>query len=226
MPNRRFWQSGLFSPQRERSVRGKIPRGWVPLWALLALVNCTSPVPVARTEPESEIVIPAAPRISLKPHHFSMREGMRQSFDQADEIVIGVYTGTYTDGPEGRAYYFDQFRIFNQATWTWGPEMSALLPVFFRDVKPELITAQEFKSLSPLDKTGICWDDYEGPRVVFLVEGVPTLLFLEQIFIEVENASRRILIDTYPVTKECRAKDIFDLMLRERAGAYERFGSL
>ncbi|MDH4272334.1 MAG: hypothetical protein OEW18_10235, partial [Candidatus Aminicenantes bacterium] len=60
--------------------------------------------------------------------------------------------------------------------------------------------------------------DYEGPRVVFLVEGIPTLVFLKQTFDEAEKASRRILVDTYPETKECRAKDIFDLMLRKRAG--------
>lgn len=146
-----------------------------------------------------------------------MRDGMRRSFAQADEVVIGIYTGTYTDSPEGRAYYFDQFRFFDKDTWTWGPEMSALLPVLFQDVKPELISAQEFEALSPLDKTGICWDDYEGPRVIFLVEGVPTLLFLKQVFVEIDNTTRRILVDTYPVTKECRAKDIFSLMLRDLA---------
>jgi hypothetical protein len=218
MLDRRPRPSGLFSPQRERSVRREILRGWVPLWTLLALASCAPRVPKVRIEPESEIAVPAAPKISLKSYHRSMREGMRRSFDQADEIIIGIYTGTYGDGPEGRVYYFDQFRVFSKGTWTWGREMSALLPVFFQDVKPEIITAQEFKSLSALDRTGICWDDYEGPRVVFLVEGNPTLAFLKQTFDETENASRRILIDTYPVTKECRAKDIFDLMLRERAG--------
>lgn len=147
-----------------------------------------------------------------------MREGMQRSFDRADEIIIGVYTGTYSDDQESRAYYFDQYRIFNKSTWTWGPKMSALLPVLFGEVKPELISGPEFESLSPLDKTGICWDDYEGPRVVFLVEGIPALLFLRQSYDEAANTSRRVLIDTYPVTKECRAKDVFNLMLRERAG--------
>jgi hypothetical protein len=147
-----------------------------------------------------------------------MRDGMRQSFDRADEIIIGFYTGTYTDGQEGHAYYFDQYRIFNKDTWAWGPEMSALLPVLFQHVKPEIISAPEFKTLSALDKIGICWDDYEGPRIIFLVEGIPTLLFLRHSFDENANTSRRILIDTYPVTRECRSKDVFDLMLRERAG--------
>jgi hypothetical protein len=218
MPYRRLRQSGLFSPLRERPVRREILRVWAFLGVVLALASCASRVPEVRTGAGPEIVIPATPKISLKSHHRSMREGMEQSFDKADEIIIGIYTGSYTDGPEGRAYYFDQFRIFNKSTWTWGAEMNALLPVLFRDVKPEIITAQEFKSLSALDKKGICWDDYEGPRVVFLVEGIPTLVFLKQTFDEAENASRRTLVDTYPVTKECRAKDIFDLMLRKRAG--------
>jgi hypothetical protein len=216
-PRRCPEKAGLF-PRLTKSVQRDIFLGGLFAWAVFSGTGCASRVPEVRTESESKIVIPPAPRISLKAHHLSMREGMRQSFAQADEIVMGVYTGTYADGPEGRAYYFDQFRFFDKDTWTWGPEMSALLPVLFQDVNPELITAQEFKSLSPLDKTGICWDDYEGPRVAFLVDGIPTLLFLKQIFVEADNASQRILIDTYPVTRECRAKDVFDLMLRERAG--------
>jgi hypothetical protein len=188
------------------------------VWAALALTHCATRPPEVQPEPESKIVVPAAPRMALKPYHRSMRDGMRQSFDRADEIIIGVYTGTHTDGQEGRAFYFDQYRIFNKDTWIWGSEMSALLPVLFQEVKPEIISSPEFKSLSALDKTGICWDDFEGPRVVFLVEGFPTLLFLRQSFDERTSTSRRFLIDTYPLTKECRAKDIFDLMLRERAG--------
>jgi len=226
MSNRQRPQGGVLFPPLTQSVRRAALFGWVLAWAVLIGVSCSSRVPAVRTEPERKIVVPSAPKISLKPHHRSMLDGMRQSFDKADEIIIGIYTGSYTDGPEGRGYYFDQFRTFNKDTWTWGPEMNALLPILFQDVKPEIISNREFKSLSNLDKTGICWDDYEGPRVVFLVEDIPTLVFLKQLFDEVENASRRILVDTYPVTKECRAKDIFDLMLRERAGAFERFGSL
>lgn len=218
MRSRQRPQKGLFFPPRAESIRKAALFGWALAWAALIGVSCTSRVSEVRVEPENEIVVPAAPRISLKPYHRSMLDGMQQSFDKADELIIGIYAGSYTDGPEGRAYYFDQFRIFNKDTWTWGPEMNALLPILFQDIKPEIISNREFKSLSDLDKTGICWDDYEGPRVVFLVEGIPTLVFLKQIFDEVENASRRILIDTYPLTKECRAKDVFDLMLRDRAG--------
>lgn len=187
-------------------------------YAALALFNCASHPPEVRVEPESKIVVPPALRISLKPYHRSMRDEMQKSFDRANEVIIGIYTGSYADGPRGRSFYFDQFKVFRRETWTWGPEMNVLLPILFQDVKPEIITGQEFKSLSDLDKTGICWDEYEGPRVIYLVEGIPTLVFLKQIFDEAENTSRRFLIDTYPVTKECRAKDVFDLMLRERAG--------
>lgn len=87
-------------------------------WAVLTLGNCASRPPEVRAEPESEILIPPAPKISIKPYHRSMRDEMEKSFEKADEILIGVYTGTFTDGPPSRAYYFDQFRIFNKDRWT------------------------------------------------------------------------------------------------------------
>jgi hypothetical protein len=187
----------------------------------LALVGCASRAPEVKPAPEPKpaVVVPPAPRISLKPYHRSMLGEMGKSFDKAEEILSGVYTGTYTDGPKGRAQYFDQVRTFNKETWTWGPEMNVLLPILFVDVQPEIITSREFKTLSALDKTGICWDDYEGPRRLYLVEGIPTLLFLRVILDESTVSSRRLLIDTYPITKDCRANDVFDLMLRERAAS-------
>lgn len=208
----------LFLLRETLSVRGSAPLALALCFLASIGPACSSSPPEVRTGPGSEIIVPAAPRISLKPYHRSMRDRMRQSFDRADEIVIGVYTGTYTDGPGGRAYYFDQFRVFNKDTWAWGSVMSALLPVLFGTVQPEIITAEEFKTLSDLDRTGICWDDYEGPRVPFLVEGIQNFLFLQQTFDAADIISRRVLIDTYPVTKECRAKDVFDLVLRERTG--------
>jgi len=191
--------------------------GGALLWAGFILTGCASRPPEVKAEPESKIVVPPAPRIALQPYHRSMKDEMSRSFEKADEIMIGTCTGTYAEGPSGRAYYFDPYRVFDKASWTWGPEMSALLPVLFGEVKPEVIGGREFKSLSGLDRTGICWDDYEGPRVAFLVEGLPHLLFLRQVFNEADNTSRRILIDAYPMSKECRPKDIFDLMLIERA---------
>jgi len=189
----------------------------VLVWAVLVLPSCTSHPPEVRTEPETRILVPPAPKISLKPYHRSMVDEMQRSFEKADEVVIGVYTGTFGDGPPSRAYYFDQFRVFNKEAWTWSSETNVLLPVLFQDAKPEIIANSELKSLSDLDKRGICWDDYEGPRVIYLIEGIPNLLFLRQVLDEVDNNSHRILIDAYPLTKECRAKDVFDLMLRERA---------
>jgi hypothetical protein len=187
-------------------------------WAALTLANCASRPPEVKPEPESKVTVPAAPKISLRPYHRSMGDEMMKSFEKANEIVVGVYTGTYGDGRQGRAYYFDQCRVFQKDTWTWSPEMSALLPVLFQEVKPEIISSPELKSLSDLDRTGICWDDYEGPRVVYLVEGIPNLIFLRQFLDESDATSHRILIDCYPLTKECRARDVFDLMLSSYFG--------
>jgi hypothetical protein len=197
-------------------VRAGLPVGLL-LASVLALVGCASRPPEVKPEPKPAVVVPPAPRISLKPYHRSMLSEMQKSFDKADEILIGVYTGTYADGPKGRSQYFDQVRTFDKETWTWGQEMNVLLPILFADVRPEIITSREFKTLSALDKTGICWDDYEGPRRLYLVEGMPTLLFLKLVFDESAASSRRILVDTYPITKDCRAGDVFDSMLRERA---------
>jgi len=147
-----------------------------------------------------------------------MREGMRKSFETADEIYLGVYTGITQDEAGGRLHYFDRLRSFDKTTWTWGPEMEALLGVLFENLKPVIIPGKEFKTLTAVDRLGICWDDYAGPRVVFLVEGVPTLLFLRHIIDEAGGTSRRILLDTYPETRDCRARDVFDLMLRDLAG--------
>ena len=195
--------------------RAGLPAGLL-IASILALVECASRPPEVKTEPEVKIAVPPAPRISLKPYHRSMKDGMAGSFEKADEILIGVYTGTYADGPSGRAPYFGRGRMFDKGTGAGGPEMDALWPILFVDVRPEIITGREFKTLSALDRTGICWDDYEGPRSLYLVEGIPTLVFLTLVLDEPAASARRILIDTYPITKDCRANDIFDLMLRER----------
>ncbi len=186
------------------------------LWILIG-VSCTSRPPVVEIETGSTVRVPPEPDITLKPQHRSMREEMGKAFDRADEIIIGYSTGIPADQPGDPAYYFERFRTFDKNMWTWGPETDALFPVVFKDVRPEIITGREFKNLTALDRIWICWDDYEGPRIVYLVEGVPTLLFLRQVLDDVNNTSERILIDTYPVTADCRAKDVFDLMIRDRA---------
>jgi hypothetical protein len=189
-------------------------------FALLFGINCATAPPAASPETESggSIIVPKKPRIVLKREHRSMREEMKKSFALADEIIIGIYTGIPAKGPEGKSFYFDRFRTFDKTTWEWGTETDALLPVLFEALQPEIITHREFKELSDLDKIGICWDDFEGPRIVYLVEGVPTLVFMKHIVDETDNTSQRILIDTYPETRNCRAKDVFDLMLRDQAG--------
>jgi hypothetical protein len=186
--------------------------------AAISATDCASRPSATPGEAEPAVRIPAEPRISLKPVHRSMREGMRISYEAADEILIGVYTGITQDGPQGRVHYFDRFRSFDKTTWTWGPETDALLAVLFEGLVPEILSEREFKALSALDRLGICWDDFEGPRVVYLAEGVPTLVFLKHIIDAAGGTSRRILLDTYPETRDCRAKDVFHLMLRDIAG--------
>jgi hypothetical protein len=62
---------------------------------------------------------------------------------------------------------------------------------------------------------GICWDYLNQIRFVYLVEGEPNLVFLKRILDETNSSSYRILIDTYPVTKDCSAKEVFDLMVMD-----------
>jgi hypothetical protein len=80
--------------------------------------------------------------------------------------------------------------------------------------KPEIIGEREFKRLIALDKVGICWDNYEGNRSVYLVEGQKNLVFLEVGLDDVNSESYRKFIDAYPATRECRAVDVFNLTIR------------
>jgi hypothetical protein len=84
------------------------------------------------------------------------------------------------------------------------------------ELKPEIIRRNEFKTLIDLDKTGICWDFYQGIRNVYLVEGKKNLIFLEVGFDKTSSHFYRNLLDSYPVTEECRAKYIFNLMLQDK----------
>ena len=103
------------------------------------------------------------------------------------------------------------FRIFAKRDL----EIFLNLLVRQNEIKPEIIRRKEFKRLVDLDKTGISWDYYEGSRSVFLVEGKMNLIFLEVGFDETSSTSYRRLIDAYPVTDECRARDVFDLMIQD-----------
>jgi len=194
-----------------------IALGCVVGLATLLSMNCAS-TSYVRTEPEADIKteIHAEPKIMMKPYHRSMSEEMKISFERADEIIIGVYTGAHMDKQNGETFYFDNFMRFNKKTLRWGPVENTLLPVLSFEFKPKIITREEFKYLSELDKVGICWDYLEKKRYVYLVEGKHSLVFIEQIVDEENNSSYRNLLDTYPVTKDCNAKVVFDLMVRDR----------
>jgi len=190
--------------------------------AVFLNINCASTAevksePEPSDEPESIEAasnIEPAP-IAMKPYHRAMGEEMRRSFRRADEIIMAFYTGNWMDKPEGKTYYFDKFFKFNQETYTWGPVTNVLLPVIFRELKPQIIYQHEFKSLSKNDRIGICWDSYDETRFVYLIEGEYSILFLNQELDEKTYTNHRILIDIYPVTKYCNAKTVFDLMVRQ-----------
>ncbi len=195
--------------------------------AVFLNTNCasTSAVksePEASDEPvigEAASYIEPAP-VAMKPYHRAMGEEMRRSFRRADEIIMAFYTGTRMDKPEGKTYYFDKFFKFNQETYTWGPVTNILLPVIFRELKPQIIYQHDFKSLSKNDRIGICWDSYDETRFVYLIEGEYSILFLDQELDEKTYINHRILIDIYPVTKYCNTKTVFDLMIRQATTSF------
>jgi hypothetical protein len=187
-------------------------RNYVCLAALVALsmTGCTL---APRVQPEPVEAPP--PGFVMKSFHRSMKEEMRRSYNRANEIVIGVFTGIHEDKKNGIIYYFDDFSVFDKETLSWGPTQNVVMQVQQNKFKPEIIRRNEFKRLVDLDKTGICWDYYEGSRSVFLVEGKMNLIFLEMGFDKASSTSYRHLLDAYPVTDECRARDVFDLMIQE-----------
>lgn len=188
------------------------------LAALIAvLMTGCAPSPKVQPEPEPEPVeIPPLPSgFVMKSFHISMKEEMRKSYDRANEIVIGIFTSTHKDKKGNLIYYFSDFSIFDKVTLSWGSPQNVIMQVGQNELKPEIIWRNEFKKLIDLDKTGICWDFYEGSRSIFLVEGKMNLIFLEMGFDEATDTSYRHLLDVYPVTEECRAKDVFNLMIKD-----------
>lgn len=190
-------------------------RNHVCLAALVAL-SMTGCALGPKVQPEAEPmeVTPTPPGFVMKSFHQSMKEEMRRSYDRANEIVIAVFTGTHKDKKNGTIYYFSDFIMFDKETLSWGPTQNVVMQVQQDKFKPEIIRRNEFKRLIDLDKTGICWDYYEGSRSVFLVEGKMNLIFLEMGFDEANSTPYRHLLDAYPVTDECRARDVFDLMIQ------------
>lgn len=189
--------------------------GGVIIFVSIILMNCTS-VPEMQPESTPKIEPPPPPaKFVMKSYHYEMKAEMQKSYTQADEIIIGAHTGSQKDKQYGLSYYFEDFISFDKTTLAWGPVMNALLQVLPYELKPEVITQSEFKHLVELDKTGICWDVYDQTRHVFLVEGEKMLIFVELKYDESNNRSYRNLIDAYPVTQDCNAEIVFDMMVRE-----------
>jgi len=179
------------------------------------LAGCAA-APKVRPEPEVRPTPPPPPpKFDIKDFQRQMGAEMRKSYAKADEILLGTYTGGHMDELYGLTYYFDDFISFDKATLAWGPPMQVIVQVLPHELKPELISRQEYKSLSELDKVGICWDDYKQERYYYLIEGEKMLIFLQQGFDEANTRSYRNLIDTYPATKDCNSKAVFDLMVQD-----------
>ena len=180
---------------------------------ILFLAGCTT-APEVVPEPEPKIEPSEPAPFTMKPFQLEMTAEMRQSYDQADEIIIGVYAGSHEDESLGLVHYIEDFKSFDKTKREWGEVMKVIVQLQAENPKPEIIKRKEFPRLSDLDKFGICWDSYEGVRYVYLVEGQKMLIFLQTGFDEMRNISYRNLIDVYPDTPICRAKDVFDAMVR------------
>jgi hypothetical protein len=183
-------------------------------FAVAVLASCVA-APDVRPEPEGESAAPAPEPFPMKPFHKEMMEEMRQSYERADEILFGIYAGSHEDERLGRIHYFDNYSTFDKSALSWGPVMKVIVQVQAQEINPEIIEREEFLHLSDLDRVGICWDLYERIRYVYLVEGEKMLIFLQTGFDEVNTRSYRNLIDAYPSTQICLAKDVFDLMIRD-----------
>lgn len=188
---------------------------------LLTLGACgKAPEPVAEPAAGPAPAPPAAPaKFAVQPFHRSMIEGMKASYARADEILVGLVEGVVRDKKVGQVCYVSDFRRFDKAALAWQPHQSSVMQVSTDKLRPEIIRLGEFGRLINLDKTGICWDLYEGVRNIYLVEGQENLLFLEHIYDESGERLTRSLIDVYPSTRECRAVDVFVLMVRDLASA-------
>jgi hypothetical protein len=196
------------------NVVSKKIRNYVCLAAIVAL-SLTGCAPGLKVQPEPVGDTAPSPGFVMKSYHQSMKKEMRRSYDRANEIVIGIFTGIQKGKKNGIIYYFSDFSIFDKETLSWGSPQRVVMQIQQDEFKPEIIGRNEFKRLVDLDKTGICWDYYEGSRSVFLVEGKMNLIFLGMGFDENNSTSYRNLIDAYPVTDECRARDVFDLMIQD-----------
>ncbi len=187
-------------------------------YIILAAALVTSCARAPKVEPEPAKAEPAPPPVPrgfvLKPFQRSMGQEMHKSYYNADEIIIGVFMGIHDDEELGPIYYFSDFSRFDKDTLSWSPVQKVIMKVQPGKLTPQIIQQDEFNYLLDLDKVGICWDYYQETRYVYLVEGKKNLIFLDFQFDELNQESLRNLIDAYPVTKECRAKDVFNLTVR------------
>jgi hypothetical protein len=187
----------------------------VLILVVLYLGHCAAG-PEVQPEPEIKPTPPpVSPEFTLKKHHRAMRSEMRRSYHEADEIIVGIHTGSHEDETDGLTYYFDEFITFDKTALSWGPVMQVIMEVLPGRMKPEIITGRQFERLSDLDRVGICWDSYDQTRYVYLVEGQKMLVFLKLSFDESTMRSSRTLIDAYPVTEKCNGKTVFDSMVHD-----------
>lgn len=190
---------------------------WILILIATLVTSCArGPRVQPQPKPEKKPTLPPTPSgFVMKPFQQAMSQQMRKSYQLADEIIVGVFSGKSHSQKDGLIYYFNNFSRFNKEALSWEPLQNVILQVRTNKIKPEIIGHKEFKRLIYLDKIGICWDSYHGERSIYLVEGKENLIFLKFGFDETSSQSYWNLLDAYPVTKECRAKDVFDLMIRD-----------
>ena len=75
------------------------------------------PVP----EPPPEPAVKVEPGFSIRSYHYDMKNHMEISYDAADDIIIGIYTGKNEDKSKGTIYYFGDFKRFKKQTLAWEP---------------------------------------------------------------------------------------------------------
>lgn len=204
-----------------RQVKDPGERRKISGWACLAVFTALTVATCARapdivTDPAAEPVPPPAPpKFAMEPYHRSMSEEMKASYFRADEILVGVVEGVTGDKASGTASYVSDFRRFDKDTLSWTAREKLVMQVDLDRLRPKFIRSDRFERLIDLDKTGICWDFDEGTRNIYLVEGRENLMFIEYVFDDAGQEFSRNLIDVYPETRECRATDVFVLMVRD-----------
>jgi len=189
--------------------------GCLALMGGLWLAACAK-APAVKPGPAAPAPPPPPAGFVMKPYQRSMCEAMRASYERAGEIILGVFEGIRR-AESGTAYYFKDVSRFNKETLSWEPPLDLMMEVRRARFEPEIIRRDEFKRLVDLDKVGICWDVKGASHNVFLVEGRKNLVFLEPGYDDAAGRSYRNLLDAYPETRECRAADVFLMMLQDLA---------